>query len=156
VYNPFRVCWKKAVQARRFHPPRRIFNLRLFTFNPFRIGRSSSAFFARMLAECFALTLTLSQREREHGCGWAALGLESLFSTSAFFARMLAEGLALTLTISHPASSRAARDYAGTRRERKLGCGWAALESLFSTSAFFARMLAEGLALTSAVVTPKA
>jgi len=64
--------------------------------------------------------------------------LESLFSTCAFFARMLAEGLALTLTISHPASSRAARDYAGTRRERKLGCGWAALESLFSTSAFFA------------------
>jgi len=33
---------------------------------------------------------------------------------------MLAEGLALSLTLSHPASSRASRDYAGTRREREL------------------------------------
>jgi len=39
---------------------------------------------------------------------------------------MLAEGLALSLTLSHPASSRASRDYAGTRRERELGCGYAA------------------------------
>jgi len=43
-----------------------------------------------MLAEGLALTLTLSQRERELACGCAVL--ESLFSTSAFFARMLAEG----------------------------------------------------------------
>jgi len=54
---------------------------------------------------------------------------------------MLAEGRALIsavvtpkaqlwrdkLTLSHPASSRASRDYAGTRRERELGCGYAAL-----------------------------
>jgi len=39
----------------------------------------------------------------------------------------LAEGLALTLTLSHPTSSRASRDYDGTRRERELGCGYAAL-----------------------------
>jgi len=63
-------------------------------------------------------------RER-FNCGCAAL--ESLFSTSVFFARMLAEGHTLTLTLSHPASSRASRDYAGTRRERELGCGCADL-----------------------------
>jgi len=64
-----------------------------------------------MLAEGLTLTLALSRRESELGCGYAVS--EPLFSTSAFFAQMLAEGLTLTLALS--------------QRERELGCGCAAL-----------------------------
>jgi len=60
--------------------------------------RRRKAGIQRTIDQAGALCLDSRLRGNDKvGCGYAALGLESLFSTSAFFARMCGEGCATDL-----------------------------------------------------------